>query len=79
MGLFRDRRGAGKNVELRGKEAFGAHSAKTGDKVNPGHDAKTMITGGKIPGVSAPGSVPAYKASQATYDRVQNTKLPGTK
>lgn len=79
MALFRDRRGKGRDVELTGKEAFGAYSAKTGDKVDPKMDIKTSVTGGPIPGVPAPGSVPAYRASQATYDRVQNTKVPGVK
>ena len=81
MALFRDRRGKGRDVELTGKEAFGAYNAKTGDKVNPNLDAKTVVTGGphgKIPGAGyMPGTAPAYRASQELYDRVQNTKVPG--
>jgi len=77
MALFRDRRGGGKDVQLGRKESFGAHNAKKGEKANPSHDPKTMITGGPIPGVAAPGSSPAYRASQATYDRVKSTKVPG--
>jgi hypothetical protein len=79
MALFRDRRGKGKNVELGRKESFGAYNAKTGDKVDPNMDIKTSVTGGPIPGVPAPGSGPAYRASQATYDRVKNAKVPGAK